>query len=176
MAKQPRPLTGRFRSYLKAIFKRPRWRPAPSFRPLLEGLETRLTPATFSQSGNVLTIALDQANESLTLSVGGSGITVTDSGTPMSDGTVSAGNVTFGAQTATITPAGEAAYTGGINITDNGSVSGGRVTFASSGAKSYINPLSVNLASAAAGNVTFSGSNLFSNVPLTASTVGGMVL
>jgi len=174
-----RSLTALFHYCLQGLSTRQRRRPRPHghrCRPVLECLEERLNPSTFSQSGNVLTITLDRASESLTLNANSDhSITIVDSATPTVGGSVTSGNVTVAGNTATITAAGVAAYSGGINVVDGGTQTGGSISFANSGTSTYSNAITVNLTNSSSGNITFGGTSTFNGVDLTASTVGGAV-
>jgi hypothetical protein len=148
------------------------------FVPSLERLETRINPATFSESGTTLTVTLSDTNEGLSLTTTAfptAGIVVTESAgsTATNDPVhpVTFGNVTgLGTGTATITAS---AYTT-VNIQDTSGTHGGRVTFEASGV-SYTDALNIDLLDSQSGNITFNGFNLFTKT-LTASTAAGMVL
>src|SRR5262249_59222142 len=97
----------------------------------LEALESRLNPATFTESGTLLTITLTNANEGLTLHAGGfASITVDESAGNTTSGAVPSMRVTgLGTPTATITAIGITYYTQ-IAIRATAGVHGGHVTFA----------------------------------------------
>jgi hypothetical protein len=178
MAQRIRPLARLFRAALKGVFHGPGEQRRPRrFRPRLEPLETRLNPATFTESGTVLNITLTNPNEGLTLhSLGPTGVTVDESAGNTTSGTASSLHVTgLGTATATVTANGVSFYTS-IQIRGTVGVHGDRVTFADSGGQNYFNAFDVNLTDGASGNITFDGINWFNNVSLSAATAGGMVV
>jgi hypothetical protein len=184
MVRQPRSLASLLRRFLQRVVRRPvqPYRRQPRSYLMFESLETRITPATFFQpTASTLQIVLTNNQESLTLSAGSSSITVVDSVAPTLDASVTAGNVTVSGNTATITAAGIAAYTGGVTIQDlnpntHGSVANATVTFADSGANAYTIPMTVALTAGNSGDIVFTGANTFSNVGLTAQTAGGTII
>jgi hypothetical protein len=176
MAQHIRPLAQLLRAAVKSVFQglREQRRPRRCL-PGVERLETRINPATFSESGPTLTVRLTDTNEGLTLTTTpfpAASIVVTESaGSTATNGGVSSGNVTgFGTGAATINAGGYAA----INIQDTAGTHGGHVTFGGSSV-AYTNAINIDLSDGQSGNITFNGFNLISS-SLSASTVGGMAL
>src|SRR5262249_13852004 len=133
------------RSWIRRFFARTspvRRHKSPQARFCLELLEDRNAPAAFAEVGASLKLDLNVASEAVTIVSKGSSYEFTLSGTVWS-GTDSA-NVTGDSKAKlTVTTAGLAAFTAGINITD--SAAGTSVTFEDSAGKSYTNLLSLTL-------------------------------
>jgi fibronectin-binding autotransporter adhesin len=143
---------------------------APSRRaaPVIEPLESRIAPATFTVVGSTLSISLQNVNESVTFHTDGTTITAT-----LANGTVSgggAGVTGVGTASAQITSASFSS----ITIHD-GVVAGEAVSFANSGTATYSQAFTAALANAASGNITFTGASAFSS-SLSLTTAGGNVI
>jgi len=176
MADRSRSLTRLFASWLKNLFVRPRNRRrlAPSFRPMLEGLETRLAPAALSQTGATLTITLNaQAEQLTTVAAAGGTINLSLNGTNTFSGSVNspATFTGFGQGSGTLTPTSITR----INVVDGSSIHGGSVVFGNSGTQTYTPGFVVTLSDPESANIVFNGSNTFTG-NLTATTMGGMVV
>lgn len=150
-------------------------RPTPGtrYRFGFEMLEERLTLATFSLPLGAIQIALDTANEALTINSSGAGVyhfnttgTFT-AGTPAITPNTFSG---FGSNSGDLTISGATQ----INVVDLGAVAGGHVIFVDSGVNAYAENFVVSLISAGAGNIDFFGASTFNN-SLTASTRAGTV-
>ncbi len=156
---------------LGRVFKTSRRSPERvlAFRPRVEALEDRLTPATFTDSGATLNLVLNVANTSAAIVSGGTNYTVTLTGDTWS-GTNDAKVTGNGTAALTVTAAGIAAFTSQISLVD-AAAGGDSVTFNDSGVNAYANNLSVNLSNAAAGSIQFNGTTSFLGTStLTAST------
>ncbi len=149
-----------------------RRRPLRRFRPRIESLEDRVTPASFSEMGNALTLTL-AANEQLSLVASDvpphNTIVITDSVSDTDPGfsgvTVSGTSITIDQNVIT-----------SLSIVDGGTAAGARVAFADSAGNAYLIPVTVALTDSASGSITFSGASTFTNVGLTAQTAGGSIL
>ncbi len=128
----------------------------PLARPVIEVLESRIAPATFTVVGTALNISLQNQNETITFHTDGTNITAS-----LVNGTVAgggAGVAGVGTSTATITSAD---FTS-ITITEAIGIAGNAVHFIDSGAQAYPQAFMVNLANAGSSDITFSGHSTFS--------------
>lgn len=126
-------------------------RSAAPRRLAVEQLEDRLVPASFSQTGSVLTITLDNANELLTIAASGADtIDLTTTATFTGSVTAPVTFSGFGMTSGTLNTMGVLSR---INIID--SAAGAAVTFSTSGADVYDTFIDVNLDNAGSGNITF---------------------
>ncbi len=177
MAKRFRSLSVLFRDCLKKIFARPRKRERGgyNYRPFLENLETRITPATFTENtgGHILTVTLDGVNESVAFAATASGTyTATFTNGLAESGGIGASRVSgFGTSVATITPAGVAFYNA-IDVVDLSS--GDAVSFTNSSANAYTAAFNVNLSNPLAGGISFSGASDFVNGLTAQTTIGNI--
>ncbi len=175
MSSPRRSLAFTLRALLNTLLSRPSQprRQARRFRPMLEGLENRITPSTItSPSAGSLTITLTVANEALSnMHATNTTIVITDSATPVtSPGAITGVSIT--GNTVTIT---ESDFTSGVTIKDAG-VAGTNVAFADSSGNAYTIPIAVDLADSESGDITFSGASVFTNVALNATTAGGTIV
>ena len=135
---------------------------------LIEPLEARVAPATFSGAAGVLTINLNNTSESVSFSTNGTTITATLAGGTAVDGGGLGGNVGgLGTGSAAITSAG---FTS-INVIDN--ATNNSVAFTAS-TVAYSQIFNITLDGAAAGNLTFTGNSSFASA-FTASLANGFV-
>jgi hypothetical protein len=164
-----------FRSWRKVLvsFFRPtvrtiRRRPAPSRRRrlLLEGLESRLAPATFTDNAPTLNLVLNVANVNAAIVSNGTNYKLTLTGDTWS-GTDDANVTGNGTATLTVTSAGITAFTNGISLAD--SAAGTSATFNDSGANSYANNFMLALDMGSAG-ISFNGASRFGTHSLNAQT------
>jgi hypothetical protein len=149
-----------FRSWVKHLFQKS---PASSRKrhgrrvPLwLERLEGRITPASVTQVGGVLTISLNTTNEALALTSAGATYNVTTTAT--FSGAGGANFAGLGTATGTITAAGLTQIV--INDTAQGAAANPEsITFNNSAGNTYTTAFSIQLAkdTAAATSLTFSG-------------------
>src|SRR5438270_631358 len=114
--------------------RRPIRRPAfggHRFRPFLEQLEDRLSPATFSTSGTALTITLDHINEAITTQSNGASYALTSSDTTVDNGTNGGHNSVTNPNSTTHTATIDATFYTSVAI--SGAATGTRVAFLDSG-------------------------------------------
>jgi|GEM_PF-6109349 len=153
---------------LLASARRAKRRRAAERALLIEPLEARVAPATFTGAAGTLTINLNNANEAVTFSTNGTTITATLVNGTAVDGGGTGGNVAgFGTTSAAVTSAGFTT----INIID-GSTNNSVAFAASTG--TYTQGFGITLDGAAAGNLTFAGSSLF-GAAVTATLSNGFV-
>jgi fibronectin-binding autotransporter adhesin len=147
------------RSWLRRLFGRTnspiRTTPSKALQPLLR-LEDRITPATFLESGNTLTLGL-LANENVSFVANAATYTLTLGGAAVWGGTNSANVTGNGTGTLTVTAAGIAAYTS-INV---GGPSGGNALTFGASTGSVSQDVAITLATAASPAVTFAGDTKF---------------
>lgn len=135
---------------------------------MIEPLEARIAPATFSAAGTALTINLNNANEAIDVHTDGTAITVAITGGTAVDGGGTGGLVTgFGTSSAVIS---SPVFTS-VSIIDG--AAGVAVTFSQS-TGSYTQPFTVTLDDAASGNVAFTGASTFP-ASLSVATAGGFI-
>jgi hypothetical protein len=152
----------RSHSWLPRAFRKSEARPHRDrgrWRPRLEWLEDRLAPATVSQTGSVLTISMDHANENLAIVSAGAVYTVTAASGFTVVGTPS--NFTAVGPTGTITNNGTLSE---VDLLDQAGASADSVTFNPSGTNTYNQLFKINLTHDATGfAVTFSGASHFNS-------------
>lgn len=144
-----------------------------------EILEDRLTPASFAETGGVITLSMTANNETITIaSIGTDTYSFATNSPNTFSGSVSGTDATFsgfGASSGTLkTNLAGAGSTTQINIVDGGAVTGGHVVFINSGSNAYAESFNVSLTDTNAGNIDFYGTSNF-NDSLIASTTRGTV-
>ncbi len=174
-AKQHRNLFSRVCSSLRDLFTRSwqRRQTERRARPFLECLESRITPATFTDSGRQLLITLTANNEQVAISCQNnatSDLTINDNGNTFTNNTTQ-GQVALNTSTnATVTGN---FYTQGIRIVDAPGVSGASVAF-ENGSGTIQVPIAVSLG-IASGNISFDGGTVATAANFSASTAGGTI-